>query len=691
MQHSAALWTKRILLGFLSLLILLVIGVALIPNSVWKRLIVYEVTQSTHRKASIDGPLELHLFRREPQLVMDGFELANVDWARGKDMVKVDHFDVSVSLWSLLKFDPQFPHLIIDNPSIALERDGKGRANWDFSTPGATKPPPPDNSPPPHIPVIQHLSVSNGQLRADDRLKKLKFDGQINIDEKTGTKTAGQLSVKGKGSLNEKPFELRFDGEPLINVDSSKPYSFDAMVTAADIKLTAHTDIPHPFDLGSVRSKFHITGKDLADVYYLTNLALPNTPPYDVSGTAVRDKLKFQVDDFKGRLGNSDIQGRLGIDTGAARPKLTANLTSKLLDINDLAAPLGSQATAANKADTLAKPATAKPAGKKNSAPPPSPIPPAEPALLLPDADLQVNRVRAMDADFTFAAAAIKTSKMPMKDIRFHLLLDNGKLTMNPLAFTLPQGEFSGSVGLNARGPAPETDIDMKIDQVDLAQFRPKDTEAASAPISGSLQGRIRLHGTGSSVHKTALNAVGDITMIIPNGRVREAFMELTGINVDRGLTELLFKKQQATDLRCGIINFHAADGDLKATTMVIDTTRLLLTGTGQVAFDDEAIDMSIRGKPKGIRFVRIQSPILVRGTLSKPSVGLKTSNVVGQAAAATALGVLLTPAAAVLAFVDPGLAKDANCQALLAQAEDGKNIPNAPDPRQAPTGTATH
>jgi len=38
--------------------------------------------------------------------------------------------------------------------------------------------------------------------------------------------------------------------------------------------------------------------------------------------------------------------------------------------------------------------------------------------------------------------------------------------------------------------------------------------------------------------------------------------------------------------------------------------------------------------------------------------------------AVATALGVLATPLASVLAFIDPGLAKDADRGALLAEAE---------------------
>lgn len=79
-----------------------------------------------------------------------------------------------------------------------------------------------------------------------------------------------------------------------------------------------------------------------------------------------------------------------------------------------------------------------------------------------------------MDADVEFDAAAVVTSKMPMKKVHFHLSLDNGRITLNPLAFQLPQGEFSGIVGIDAQGATPKTNIDMKLSNVDLAQFKPK-------------------------------------------------------------------------------------------------------------------------------------------------------------------------------------------------------------------------
>jgi len=77
---------------------------------------------------------------------------------------------------------------------------------------------------------------------------------------------------------------------------------------------------------------------------------------------------------------------------------------------------------------------------------------------------------------------------------------------------------------------------------------------------------------------------------------------------------------------------------------------------------------------------------------LEKPKVGLKPGNTPGQVALATALGVLATPLASVIAFIDPGLAKDADCAGLIQEAERQGAPPSKqnaqgekPAPKEAP------
>jgi len=114
---------------------------------------------------------------------------------------------------------------------------------------------------------------------------------------------------------------------------------------------------------------------------------------------------------------------------------------------------------------------------------------------------------------------------------------------------------------------------------------------------------------------------------------------------------------------------------------MVLDTATVLITGHGDINLATERLDMSLQGDPKTVRLLRLRSPIRVGGSLSKPEVGIKPEKALLQAGTGAVLATLLTPVGAILAFVDPGLAKDANCSALVAQA-----APSATDPQTSAT-----
>ncbi|MGH8241230.1 MAG: AsmA family protein, partial [Steroidobacteraceae bacterium] len=254
---------------------------------------------------------------------------------------------------------------------------------------------------------------------------------------------------------------------------------------------------------------------------------------------------------------------------------------------------------------------------------------------------------------------------------------ENGVLTVDPVAFTMPQGKIAGALKLDANSDVPKTDVDVRIAGIQLAQFKPKNS--TQSPLVGVLAGRVKLHGTGNSVRKFASTSDGNLTFVLPHGEVREAFAELTGINVARGLGLLVTKDQEKTNVRCGVADITAKDGQLQMQNLVFDTDNLLITGKGDVSLSTEEFDVSIRGQPKKLRFFRVRSPIAIRGPLRKPSVGIEGEKAVVQSGVAAALGALVAPLAAVVAFVDPGLAKDANCSALLAEAKsDGAPVKTA-------------
>ena len=111
-------------------------------------------------------------------------------------------------------------------------------------------------------------------------------------------------------------------------------------------------------------------------------------------------------------------------------------------------------------------------------------------------------------------------------------------------------------------------------------------------------------------------------------------------------------------------------------------------TGKGDINLRDETLDMKLQGKPKHFQLIRLRAPITAKGPWAHPALGVAAGPAMTQGGIALALGVV-NPFAAILAFIDPGLAKDANCGPLLADAK-AKGAPvkpsavkNAPAPRK--------
>ena len=667
-DHPKTAWTG---VSLLSLIVLIAVGLALFDWNLLRPTLARIITADTGRPASIDGDLKVHLWSWNPSAEVNGLTLKNPEWADRDVMFGAKRITVSVSLGRLLRGQIVLPQVALVEPVINLERDSKGRASWELGTKAGT---PNHNTKPAKIPTVQQLLIENGKLHVVDQIRKLTFSGSLIAAEQAGKDDPDAFKVHCSGTLNAKPFRLEANGGPLLALDPHKPYSFSAHLTASDINLETHVTVLEPFDLGLLDVKFVVTGDDLADVFYLTGLALPNTPKYRLAATIHVDGTKYTVDDLKGKLGSSDISGRAQVDVAGDKPRLTAKLASTTLNIVDLAPTLGEPAP---KPTSLAANAPlAQGAGKSGKAPAvaasePSDAPPTtNDGRLLPDADLQVNRVRGMDADVTYQAASVTAPKVPMKQLGFHLKLDNALLTIDPLAFVLDSGRFSGKVQIDARGDVPVSTIDMRIADVDLGQF--KSATMKQAPLQGNMQGRFQFHGTGSSIHKFASTSDGAMSIVIPHGEINDVIAELTGINVLKGLGLLLKSGQNTTEIRCGIIDFKDHEGSLNTTTVYVDTTNVLITGRGKIGLGDEDIDLALQGDPKKMRFLRLRSPISLHGTLLHPAVGIKADKLAEQAGVAAALGVLLTPVAAAIAFIDPGLAKDKDCSTVLAQAAAG-------------------
>src|SRR6185295_644987 len=107
----------------------------------------------------------------------------------------------------------------------------------------------------------------------------------------------------------------------------------------------------------------------------------------------------IHVTKIVGTVGQSDLRGDLNVDVSRKRPSISGELVSKQLRLADLAASLGGKPSAGGTLTDKATPPQPSKKGAEEAAP--------ANARLFPVARLQVDRVRAMDADVRFSAASI--------------------------------------------------------------------------------------------------------------------------------------------------------------------------------------------------------------------------------------------------------------------------------------------
>ena len=272
-----------------------------------------------------------------------------------------------------------------------------------------------------------------------------------------------------------------------------------------------------------------------------------------------------------------------------------------------------------------------------------------------------------MDAYVDLRADSVQTQKVPIKAVTISLTLDRGVMVINPLDFDLRLGKLAGVARFDTRGDSALATIDLRLSDLRLDQFKSK--TATQSPLSGTLQSRAHLQGHDDSVHDIAADSNGTIAVLIPQGEIRQSLADLTGIDVANCLGLLLSGNLKSAGIRCGIADFQVKDGDARAERLTIDIEPVLVTGNGQINLSDEKLDLNIAGRPKKLPLTRVRAPINVRGTLRHPSIGISAPDLIKQGSVAAAAGLLLTPVAALVAFIDPGLAKDQNCVALLGGA----------------------
>ncbi len=399
-------------------------------------------------------------------------------------------------------------------------------------------------------------------------------------------------------------------------------------------------------------------GRNIRELFDLIGVAVPDTRAYHFRATMVKQGEEYRFTRLNGSYGNSDLAGRFTVKIPAdpaQRLLLTANLVSRHVDIIDIGPFIGYEPnTLATKGATAA--ATTQHAGDG--------IP-----RILPDAPLRIDAIKAYDAKVDYRIATIKQPFVPVSNIVLGVDLDHSLLKLSPLNFDLASGHLSSDITINARKSLVATDYDIRLSPTPIGKLFYK-SGVEDAGTTGVLTARVKLHGTGDSIRKSLASSTGRIAIVLPKGSFWTKYIQLSEFDLGVFLQRLLQDKlKKPVDVNCGLIGFSVRDGLAAADPILIDTAANVMTAKGGFSFKDESLSLAFRADSKKFSLFSAQSPLGIGGHFAKPEMQIITPQLLTRAGVGIALGVVASPVAALIAFVDPGDAKSAACGPVLAGA----------------------
>ncbi|MDB5396537.1 MAG: AsmA family protein [Rhodospirillales bacterium] len=636
------------ILGVLGVLGLAIVLVVIFFQWSWLRGPVQSrLSALTGKHVYIDGPIA-GTKSLVPHITLNQIRIEEPNFTAAPKVALIDSIAIEIDLRSLLHGKLNFPLIDVNHPVLDLLRNPDGKANWDITAEARG---PSGRS---DVPIIGRLTVENGKLTYRDVARKVTIQGTVKTIAATGGNGESSFTLEGKGTYRAAPFTIRLKGGSLNDLrESTRPYDVDAAASVGKTKVTIVGTVTNPFKLTDMNLKLTADGDNAEELYPFFGIPAPSTPPYHLTGTLDRDGKAWLIKNFAGTVGKSDLQGSLRFETeNRKRIFVGGNLESKNLNFADLGLLVGAPGSI-----EAGRPVsdTQKALARKME----------ETGRVLPDAPLNLDEVRNVDADVTFKGIHIDAQNLPLDNLDMRMKLDNALLSLTPLKVGVAGGFTDSNIVIDARNDSVVTDYDVKLSQFQVEQFFKK----AGFPDGGSgvINGRIRLHGIGNSVRKSLSTANGQVSAIVDNGTVSDLIANLLGLDIARALGVLISGSKQVP-LHCVVADFEVNDGIMKARTLVLDTDAALTTGKGTISLKDEHLDLEIHGDPKNATPIALGGPIEIKGSFKKPSVSLG-AEAYARGGAAAALGALLTPVAAILGFIDAGDTKNADCANLEREA----------------------
>jgi uncharacterized protein involved in outer membrane biogenesis len=604
-------WRTLAVLGGIVVLLLIAVAVAVRTVDVREFLgpIQKRVKDATGRDLNVRGGIDLKL-GLEPKLVLDDVTLTNAPWSKQAQMLSAKQIEAQIALLPLLSRRFEVTSFRLVEPTITLETDASGHANWEF--PSAASAARTTDRAPSGATLggfyVGDIAISDGNVIYRDG--KTGDITKIVVQTLTVHARDAQSHISGRfrGSVNDTAVALEGDFGPLDQLMRQKwPYPVTVQGEIAGKKASVDTQV-------SVQN----------NVIGLDNLKIGS--------------------------GASQLTGKMAVVGGTARTKVTFKFDSPTLTPADFTFPSAAIAAAKSVAATKSKYVISD-----------API------------DLAALRDFDAEGDVS-AGVLILPDGRRLDQVHVQVLLVNGKLDVPALQATMFGGSVLARARVDAsRANDAALDLHAEGKNLDLSAIMAA-AGVHRELRGGKTEVKVDIAARGNSMHQwmstangTILALVGPATVAGGKAAQDSSLDRLTGaVNVFRDL-------DAQTELHCVVVRLPLKNGVASIDrSIAMETSKLGATASGTLDFRDEMLDLSFHSQIReGIRLEipQVAQLVRLRGPFASPSVGIDataTAATVARLGAAAYTGGLSILGETLLAQAkaDPG----APCQIALGR-----------------------
>ncbi|MEO8040184.1 MAG: hypothetical protein ABI794_15540, partial [Betaproteobacteria bacterium] len=360
-----------------------------------------------------------------------------------------------------------------------------------------------------------------------------------------------------------------------------------------------------------------LAGDRLNSLDRLARAELPPWGPWSIAGPIRLTATAYEVPNLEMRVGSSRLNGKGRFDLGGKRPRLDVRVSAPRIQLDDFKLDGWSAMDKPPKAEPKGASVEEMRAKAKAAA--------ADTQKLLSPAAL--HRLDAL-IDVEVEQVLSGTDKLGSGKLR--AALTDGRLAFDPVEVQVPGGSAALSIAYEPSDDEVQLEAGMHVVRFDYGVLARR--LKPGVDVGGLFSLDLELRSRAPSLETVMAHANGRIDVAVWPRKMKSGIFDLWAVNVFVALLPAVDPGAESL-VNCALARFDIKDGKLTDDSILIDTSRMRVSGSGRVDFGTEKLSFRMQPRAKKSQFFSLATPVGVSGTLSDFKIGVATEDVLGTVA----------------------------------------------------------